>query len=167
MLGVALKFTTEDHPLVSWKDPGIAAWLLFLLPLSWFVPERLWDRSSHAIASFWARLTPRRTALRIERIRSGRKKFLINRGGYKVNPLEVEHAIQSHPKIKEVVVLGTPSRFGDEAVRCVAVTHEPCTEDEIVEHCRERIADFKIPSRIEFRDELPKSQTGKILRHEL
>lgn len=98
---------------------------------------------------------------------TGRKKFLINRGGYKVNPLEVEHAIQSHPKIKEVVVLGTPSRFGDEAVRCVAVTHESCTEDEIVEHCRERIADFKIPSRIEFRDELPKSQTGKILRHEL
>ena len=52
-------------------------------------------------------------------------------------------------------------------MRCVAVIHEPCTEDEIVEHCRERIADFKIPSRIEFRDELPKSQTGKVLRHKL
>jgi long-chain acyl-CoA synthetase len=98
---------------------------------------------------------------------TGRKKFLINRGGYKVNPLEVEQAIQSHPKIQEVVVLGAPSRFGDEVVRCVAVTHEPCTEEEIIEHCRERIADFKIPSLIEFREELPKSQTGKILRHEL
>jgi lauroyl/myristoyl acyltransferase len=78
VLGAAVNFTTEDHPLVSWKDPGIAAWLLFLLPLSWSVPERLWDRSSHAIGSFWAGLTPRRTALRIERIeriRLGRSGF--------------------------------------------------------------------------------------------
>ena len=98
---------------------------------------------------------------------TGRKKFLINRAGYKINPLEVEQAIQSHPKVKEVVVLGAPSRYGDEVVRCVLVAGEPCTEDEIVEHCRHRIADFKVPSRIEFRDELPKSSTGKILRSKL
>jgi long-chain acyl-CoA synthetase len=98
---------------------------------------------------------------------TGRKKFLINRAGYKINPLEVEQAIQSHPKVKEVVVLGAPSRYGDEVVRCVLVAGEPCTEDEIVEHCRHRIADFKVPSRIEFRDELPKSSTGKVLRSKL
>ena len=98
---------------------------------------------------------------------TGRKKFLINRGGFKVNPLEVEHAIQSHPKVREVVVLGAPGLHGDEVVRCVVVTSAPCTPEEIVGHCRERIADFKIPSRVEFRDALPKSETGKILRHKL
>ena len=98
---------------------------------------------------------------------TGRKKFLINRAGYKINPAEVEQLIQSHPKVKEVVVLGAPSRYGDEVVRCVLVAEETCTEEEIVEHCRHRIADFKVPSRIEFRDELPKSPTGKVLRSKL
>jgi long-chain acyl-CoA synthetase len=98
---------------------------------------------------------------------TGRKKFLINRAGYKVNPVEVEQALLSHPKVREVVVLGAPSRFGDEVIRCVAVVTEACATEELVEHCRPLIADFKIPSRIEFRDELPKSATGKILRSEL
>ncbi|MFW2404877.1 MAG: class I adenylate-forming enzyme family protein [Gammaproteobacteria bacterium] len=98
---------------------------------------------------------------------TGRKKFMINRGGFKVNPLEVEKAIMSFDKVREVVVLGQVSRFGDESVRAVVVAGEPCAPDEIIDHCRSRIADYKIPSRIEFRDELPKSQTGKILRNEL
>ena len=98
---------------------------------------------------------------------TGRKKFLINRGGFKVNPLEVERAIQSYAKVKEVVVLGAPGLHGDDVVRCVVVAAAACTPDEIVEHCRSRIADFKIPSRIEFRDELPKSETGKVLRQKL
>ena len=98
---------------------------------------------------------------------TGRKKFLINRGGFKVNPNEVEKAILAHPGVTEVVVLGAPSSFGDEVVRSVIVRDGPCTEGEIVEHCRTLIADFKVPSIIEFRDELPKSPTGKILRSEL
>jgi long-chain acyl-CoA synthetase len=98
---------------------------------------------------------------------TGRKKFLINRGGFKVNPNEVEKAILAHPHVAEVVVLAAPSSFGDDLVRCVIVRDGPCSEDEIVEHCRPRIADYKIPSLIEFRDELPKSPTGKILRSEL
>jgi long-chain acyl-CoA synthetase len=98
---------------------------------------------------------------------TGRLKFLINRGGYKINPYEVEEAIQSHPKIADVVVVGSPSRHGDELIRCIAVASAPCTAEEIAEHCRSRIADFKIPSRIEFRDELPKTETGKMLRGKL
>jgi len=98
---------------------------------------------------------------------TGRKKFLINRGGFKVNPLEVEAAIRSHPAVKEVVVLGAPGLHGDDVVRCVIVASGSCTPEEIVRHCGDRIADFKIPSRIEFRDALPKSATGKVLRHEL
>jgi long-chain acyl-CoA synthetase len=98
---------------------------------------------------------------------TGRLKFLINRGGYKINPYEVEEAIESHPKVAEVVVLAAPTRHGDELVRCVIVARAPCTAEEITEHCRSRIADFKIPSRIEFRDTLPKSETGKMLRGKL
>lgn len=98
---------------------------------------------------------------------TGRKKFLINRGGFKVNPLEVERAIQSHPKVREVGVVGAPGTHGDDIVRCVIVAAEPCTAEEILRHCAPLIADFKIPSRIEFRDALPKSETGKILRHKL
>jgi long-chain acyl-CoA synthetase len=98
---------------------------------------------------------------------TGRKKFLINRGGFKVNPLEVEEAIRTHPRVREVVVLAAPSPHGDDLVRAVIVTDGPCRPEEIVAHCAPRIADFKIPSRIEFRDALPKSETGKILRSKL
>ncbi len=98
---------------------------------------------------------------------TGRKKLLINRGGFKVNPLEVEEAIASHAKVREVAVVGAPSPHGDDLVRAVIVATAPCTAEEIVTHCAARIADYKIPSRIEFRDALPKSETGKLLRHEL
>jgi long-chain acyl-CoA synthetase len=98
---------------------------------------------------------------------TGRKKFLINRGGYEVNPFEVEQAIKSYPKVEEVVVLGAESRHGDQLVRCVIVGNSPCKEDEIINHCKSRIADYKIPSIVEFVKELPKSQTGKILRQKL
>jgi len=98
---------------------------------------------------------------------TGRKKFLINRGGFKVNPLEVEEAIRSHPRVREVVVLAAPSPHGDDLVRAVIVADGDCAADEIVAHCAPRIADFKIPSRIEFRESLPKTETGKILRAKL
>jgi long-chain acyl-CoA synthetase len=98
---------------------------------------------------------------------TGRTKFLINRGGFKVNPLEVEQAIQSHPKVREVAVVGAPGPHGDDVVRCVVVARGQCTPEEIVRHCEGRIADYKIPSRIEFRDALPKSETGKLLRQRL
>lgn len=98
---------------------------------------------------------------------TGRQKFLINRGGFKVNPLEVERAIASHPGVHEVVVYGEPTQHGDERVRCAIVAKKPCAAEEIVNHCRGLIADYKIPSRIEFREELPKSISGKILRSEL
>jgi long-chain acyl-CoA synthetase len=98
---------------------------------------------------------------------TGRKKFLINRGGYKVNPLEVEEALRSHPKVKAVAVVGAFAPQGDEVVRCVVVARAACTAEELMEHCRSRIADYKIPSRFEFRDTLPQSDTGKILRREI
>ena len=94
----------------------------------------------------------------------GRKKFFINKGGYKINPHDIEEILESHPKVEEVVVVGEPSSYGDQKVKAVIVPKNHCTEAEIVEHCRGKIADFKIPSVIEFRDSLPKSPTGKIRR---
>jgi long-chain acyl-CoA synthetase len=97
----------------------------------------------------------------------GRKKFFINKGGYKINPQEIEELLESHPKVEEVVVVGSPTAYGDEKVKAVIVSKSACTEDEIVEYCRGKIADFKIPSVVEFRDSLPKSPTGKIRRQML
>ena len=94
----------------------------------------------------------------------GRKKFFINKGGYKINPHEIEALLESHPKVEEVVAVGEPTPYGDEKVKVVIVLHASCTEEEIVEYCRGKIADFKIPSVIEFRDSLPKSPTGKVRR---
>jgi long-chain acyl-CoA synthetase len=94
----------------------------------------------------------------------GRKKFFINKGGYKIDPRSIEEILEGHPKVEEVVVLGIPTPYGDEKVKAVIVPNTPCTVEEIVEHCQGKIADFKIPSLVEFRDELPKSPTGKIRR---
>ena len=97
----------------------------------------------------------------------GRTRFLINRGGYKVNPREIEEVLESHPKVEEAVALGVPTSYGDERIRAVVVTSAACTEDELVEYCRSRIAAFKVPSVIELRDSLPKTPTGKIRREAL
>jgi long-chain acyl-CoA synthetase len=94
----------------------------------------------------------------------GRKKCFINRGGYKVNPREIEVLLEAHPKVGEAVVVGRPTPYGDEQVAAVIVLAAPCTAEELVEFCRGKIADFKIPSVVEFRDSLPKTPTGKVQR---
>jgi long-chain acyl-CoA synthetase len=98
---------------------------------------------------------------------TGRTKLLINRGGFKVNPYEVEDAIRTHPHVDDVVVFGMQNSHAVELVACIVVPRRPCTADDIVRHCRERIADYKIPARIEFRDAVPRSSTGKVLRAQL
>ena len=64
-------------------------------------------------------------------------------------------------------MIGVPTPYGDERVKAVIVTGEPCKEKEIIEYCRGKIADFKVPSLIEFRENLPKSPTGKVLRNKV
>jgi long-chain acyl-CoA synthetase len=95
---------------------------------------------------------------------TGRKKFFINKGGYKINPREIEQILESHPSVEEAVVVGLSTLFGDEKVKAIVVTNHSCTEREIIEHCKGKIADFKIPSVVEFADQLPKSATGKVRR---
>jgi long-chain acyl-CoA synthetase len=98
---------------------------------------------------------------------TGRKKLLINRGGFKVNPYEVEDVIKRHPRVREVAVYGAPSASGDDVVCCAIVASGPCSTEDILLHCKERLADFKVPARIEFRETLPKSPAGKVLRGQL
>jgi len=94
----------------------------------------------------------------------GRLKFLINKSGFKIDPREVESVLEDHPGVDQVAVVGVPTPYGDEKVKAVIVRRGPCTEIELAEFCRGKIADFKIPSVFEFRDAMPTSPTGKIRR---
>ena len=77
---------------------------------------------------------------------------------------EMEDLLKSHPKVHKVVVaVGTPAN-GDEKVKAVIVANSPWTSEEMAEYCRAKIADFRMPSLIEFRDSRPKSPTGRIRR---
>ncbi len=96
---------------------------------------------------------------------AGRKKLLIEVGGYKVDPIEVEDVVQAHPDVAEAIVLGVPGKVeGEELVKAVAVLSGECDERELTAFCRERLANFKVPQIVEFRDEIPKSPLGKVLR---
>jgi len=98
-----------------------------------------------------------------------RKKELIKPSGYQVWPREVEEVIAENPKVLEVGVAGIPDAYRGETVKAWVVLKngETATVDEIRAWCKERIAPFKAPTQVEFRDELPKTTIGKILRREL
>ena len=95
---------------------------------------------------------------------SGRDTLFINVQGNKVDPEEVEAVLGSDPRVEEVVVLGVPGGRGDELVKAAVVLRSDCSETELVELCRARLADYKVPRLIEFREEIPRSPLGKILR---
>ena len=97
----------------------------------------------------------------------GRKKLFINISGNKIDPIEVERVIISNDKIDEAVVIGINDNRGGEYVKAIVVQRNEISTRELMEFCREKIAGFKIPKIIEFRDSLPKSPTGKILRNKL
>ncbi len=98
-----------------------------------------------------------------------RKKELIKPGGFQVWPREVEEVIMEHPKVLEVGVAGIPDPYRGETVKAWVVLKpgETATVDEIRAWCKERLAPYKVPTHVEFRDELPKTMVGKILRREL
>ncbi len=95
----------------------------------------------------------------------GRTKDLIIVSGYNVYPIEVETVILRHPKVLDCAVVGVPDNYQGESVCAVVVARpgEQLTEPEINDHCRRHLAAFKCPRRIVFREEIPKSASGKIL----
>ncbi len=97
-----------------------------------------------------------------------RAKDMIVTGGENVYSMEVEAALSSHHTIVEVAVFGVPDERWGEAVYAVVFASQPVTSDDLIAHCRERIAGYKVPKRIEVRyDALPKSAAGKLLKREL
>jgi len=98
-----------------------------------------------------------------------RKKDLIIAGGYNVYPREVEEVLSEHPKILEVAVSGVPDAYRGEIVKAFVVlrTGEQATTEEIREFAKARLAAYKVPRAVEFRDELPKTLIGKVLRRAL
>jgi len=98
-----------------------------------------------------------------------RKKDLIKVSGFQVWPREVEEVIASHPAVAEVGVAGAPDLQRGEAVMAWVVLRpgQQLTADELRAYCRERLTGYKVPRQIEFRDSLPKTMIGKVLRREL
>jgi long-chain acyl-CoA synthetase len=98
-----------------------------------------------------------------------RMKDMIIAGGYNIYPADVEAALYKHPKVKEAAVIGVPDeRLGETVKAFIQLKEgETATEEEIIAFSKEHIAPYKAPRYIEFRDELPKTMIGKILRREL
>jgi long-chain acyl-CoA synthetase len=100
-----------------------------------------------------------------------RKKDMIDVSGLKVWPREVEEVLYEHPAVNEAAVIGIPDAYRGETVKAY-VTLKPgyqgkVTEEDIIKFCKEKIANYKAPRLVEFRESLPKTLVGKILRRTL
>ncbi len=97
-----------------------------------------------------------------------RKKDMVLVSGFNVYPNEVEDIVANHPGVLEVAAIGVPDERSGEAVKVFVVRKDPAlTAEALIAHCRENLTGYKVPHHVEFRDELPKSNVGKILRREL
>jgi long-chain acyl-CoA synthetase len=98
---------------------------------------------------------------------TGRKQTFLDVGGYKVDIVEVEEVLQSHPHVREAAVLGVEVPQVGTLIKAVVVTDGLCSEADILSYCRQHLVRFKVPRLIEFRSELPRSPMGKVLKSEL
>ncbi len=98
-----------------------------------------------------------------------RKKDMINVSGYNVYPRDVEEVLYEHPKVKTAAAIGIPDEYRGEIVKAYIVLKEGqnATEEEIIKFCEEKIAKFKVPKLVEFRESLPMTSVGKVLRKTL
>jgi long-chain acyl-CoA synthetase len=97
-----------------------------------------------------------------------RKKDMILVSGFNVYPNEIEDVMALHPKVLESAAIGLADEKSGEVVKVFIVKRDPSlTEEEVIAHCRENLTNYKVPKKVEFRTELPKTNVGKILRREL
>ncbi len=97
-----------------------------------------------------------------------RKKDMILVSGFNVYPNEVEAVAVQHPDIIEAAAVGVPDERSGEAVKLFVIRRSPSlTEAEVIAHCRKNLTGYKVPRQVEFREELPRTNVGKILRREL
>ena len=147
-------------------------------------PGEIVIRGHNVMKGYWKRPDATREALRGGWFHSGdigvrdsdgnytivdRKKDMIIRGGFNVYPREIEEVLYAHPAVIEAAVIGIPHEsHGEEVKAVVALRHgEHASAEQIIGYCKERLAAYKYPRIVEFRDALPKGPTGKILKREL
>jgi long-chain acyl-CoA synthetase len=95
-----------------------------------------------------------------------RKKDMIIAGGFNIYPRDIDEVLFQYPKVAEAVAIGVKDKYRGETVKAFVVLKpgEKCTEEEIIKFCKEKLAPYKMPKLVEFRDSIPKSAVGKILR---
>jgi long-chain acyl-CoA synthetase len=94
---------------------------------------------------------------------------MIIAGGYNIYPREIDEVLYTHPKVLDAVTVGVPDPYRGETVKAFIVPKpgETVTEEEIIQFCKSKLAAYKVPKAVEFRESLPKTMVGKILRKEL
>ncbi|MGA3114133.1 MAG: AMP-binding protein [Syntrophobacteraceae bacterium] len=95
-----------------------------------------------------------------------RKKDMVIAGGFNIYPREIDEVLFQHPKVLDAVAVGIPDEYRGETLKCYIVLKpgEKASGDEIIAYCKGKLAAYKVPKSVEFRDELPKTAVGKILR---
>jgi acyl-CoA synthetase (AMP-forming)/AMP-acid ligase II len=140
-------------------------------------------RSNHVFAGYWEQPQESATALAGGWFHTGdggyldgpftviadRKKDVIITGGENVSSIEVEDCLYQHPAVAEVAVIGVPDDKWGETIKALVVPRPDVevTEDELIAHCRARMAHFKAPTSVEWRDELTRTATGKLQKYKL
>ncbi|MBA0166265.1 long-chain-fatty-acid--CoA ligase FadD [Pectobacterium sp. CFBP8739] len=143
----------------------------------------LWVRGPQVMLGYWQQPTATDEVLKDGWLATGdivtsddegflrvidRKKDMILVSGFNVYPTEIEDVISRHPKVSESAVVGVVSEVSGEAVKAFVVRRDnSLTKEELITHCRRNLTGYKVPKAIEFCDDLPKSNVGKILRREL
>jgi acyl-CoA synthetase (AMP-forming)/AMP-acid ligase II len=94
----------------------------------------------------------------------GRLKEMINRGGEKIAPREIDEVLLQHPAVGEAVAFGIPHAAWGEEVAAAVVLKEPVSDKELLAFARERLADYKVPRKLYIVDKIPRTATGKIQR---
>jgi O-succinylbenzoic acid--CoA ligase len=97
----------------------------------------------------------------------GRRSNTIITGGENVAPEEVEAVLEDHPNVAEAAVIGRPDPEWGEALVALVVPRDGADPEALRTHCRDRLAAFKVPKRVEFVDGLPRTRSGKLVRREL
>jgi acyl-CoA synthetase (AMP-forming)/AMP-acid ligase II len=95
---------------------------------------------------------------------TGRLKEMINRGGEKISPREIDEVLMAHPAVNEAVCFGVPHKSWGEEVEAAVTLKESATEADLLAFCKERLADFKRPKQIHITEAIPRTATGKIQR---
>ena len=165
MKNVRIEILREDGNIAPPGEEGEVAIQSPNMPEGYFRQPELSQQKFHH-GYFWPGDVGRKDERGYLYIR-GRAAWLVSSAGRKVDPLEVEAVISTFPKVREVVVVGVPGYLGEQMVKAVVVAREACQEQEIVDFCRDRLADFKIPRVVEFVNEIPRNASGKILRKDL